>query len=90
MKKAMDEGAEELSARARIDARIAELGDWRGATLARVRALILAADPEIVEEWKWRGTPVWSHGGSQSVYAIDARVIGAVARWWCEGRGSGR
>ena len=46
----------------RIDARIAELGDWRGATLARVRALILQADPGIVEEWKWR-VPVWSHGG---------------------------
>lgn len=46
-----------------IDARIEELGDWRGKTLARVRALIKAADPEIVEEWKWRGVPVWSHGG---------------------------
>jgi hypothetical protein len=46
-----------------IDKRIAELGDWRGQTLAKVRALIHEADPEIVEEWKWRGTPVWSHGG---------------------------
>ncbi|MGO1074464.1 DUF1801 domain-containing protein [Inquilinus sp. CA228] len=46
-----------------IDARIEELGDWRGATLARVRALIKQADPEVVEEWKWRGVPVWSHGG---------------------------
>ena len=46
-----------------IDARIAELGDWRGATLARVRALIRQADPEVVEEWKWRGVPVWSHAG---------------------------
>ena len=46
-----------------IDARIAELGDWRGATLARVRALIREADPEVVEEWKWRGVPVWSHAG---------------------------
>lgn len=46
-----------------IDARIEELGDWRGATLARVRALIRQADPEVVEEWKWRGVPVWSHGG---------------------------
>jgi hypothetical protein len=45
-----------------IDARIQELGDWRGATLARVRALILEADPEIVEEWKWGG-PVWSRDG---------------------------
>ncbi len=47
----------------RIEARIAELGDWRGATLAKVRALIRAADPEVVEEWKWRGVPVWSHAG---------------------------
>src|SRR6187455_76670 len=46
-----------------IDARIEELGDWRGATLARVRALIKAADPEVVEEWKWRGVPVWEHDG---------------------------
>jgi len=46
-----------------IDARIAELGDWRGETLARVRALVKEADPEMVEEWKWRGVPVWSHGG---------------------------
>jgi hypothetical protein len=46
-----------------IDARIKELGDWRGATLARVRALIQAAVPEVVEEWKWRGVPVWSAGG---------------------------
>jgi hypothetical protein len=46
-----------------IDARIAELGDWRGETLRRLRALIQEADPGIVEEWKWRGVPVWSHGG---------------------------
>jgi hypothetical protein len=46
-----------------IDARIRELGDWRGETLAHVRALIQAADPEVVEEWKWRGVPVWSDGG---------------------------
>ena len=46
-----------------IDARIAELGDWRGRTLAQVRALIKQADPEVVEEWKWRGVPVWSHAG---------------------------
>ena len=51
------------SASARIDARINELGDWRGKSLAHVRQLIHDADPEIVEEWKWRGTPVWSHGG---------------------------
>ena len=46
-----------------IDARIQELGDWRGRRLSRLRALIQKADPEIVEEWKWRGVPVWSHGG---------------------------
>jgi hypothetical protein len=46
-----------------IDARIKELGDWRGAMLARVRMLIKQADPEVVEEWKWRGVPVWSHAG---------------------------
>jgi len=46
-----------------IDARIAELKDWRGETLARVRTLIMQADPEVVEEWKWRGVPVWSHAG---------------------------
>jgi hypothetical protein len=46
-----------------IDARIKELGDWRGETLGRLRALIKDADPEIVEEWKWRGVPVWSHDG---------------------------
>jgi hypothetical protein len=46
-----------------IDARIAELGDWRGKMLARLRALIKQADPAIVEEWKWRGVPVWAHDG---------------------------
>jgi hypothetical protein len=46
-----------------IDARIKELGDWRGEMLSRLRALIKEADPEIVEEWKWRGVPVWSHAG---------------------------
>ena len=46
-----------------IDARIAELGDWRGATLARVRALIKRAEPRVVETWKWRGVPVWEHHG---------------------------
>jgi hypothetical protein len=46
-----------------ISKRIAELGDWRGQTLGRMRKLIKAADPQMVEEWKWRGTPVWSHDG---------------------------
>src|SRR5690242_18561987 len=46
-----------------IDARISELADWRGETLAKVRKIILSADPGIIEEWKWMGTPVWSHTG---------------------------
>jgi len=46
-----------------IDEKIAELGDWRGDTLARMRGLIKEADPDVVEEWKWMGTPVWSHSG---------------------------
>ena len=60
MKKAPD--SDESPSR-RIDGRIRELGDWRGATLARVRALIRQADPDVVEEWKWRGVPVWYHDG---------------------------
>jgi hypothetical protein len=51
------------SASALIDERIKELADWRGKMLAKVRAILHETDPEIVEEWKWRGTPVWSHGG---------------------------
>ena len=58
--KATPEGKE---ASALIDRRIAELGDWRGETLARMRALIHEADPEVVEEWKWRGVPTWYHDG---------------------------
>jgi hypothetical protein len=54
---------EDESASQRITERIADLGDWRGETLGRIRALIKEADPEIVEEWKWMGTPVWSHDG---------------------------
>lgn len=46
-----------------IDARIEELGDWRGELLSRLRALVKEADPEVVEEWKWRGVPVWEHNG---------------------------
>ena len=46
-----------------IDARIEELGDWRGEMLSRLRALVKEADPEVIEEWKWRGVPVWSHDG---------------------------
>lgn len=46
-----------------IDAKIKELGDWRGQMLGRLRSLVKAADPEVIEEWKWRGVPVWSHDG---------------------------
>lgn len=55
--------AQDQTASQLIDAKIAALGDWRGATLARMRALIREADPDVVEEVKWRGVPVWSHGG---------------------------
>jgi len=51
------------SASEKISGRIAELGDWRGKTLARIRKLIKDADPDVVEEWKWMGTPIWSHDG---------------------------
>jgi hypothetical protein len=65
MKKRKSSAKEEKprSASRLIDARIKELGDWRGKTLARIRFLIKQADPEVVEEWKWRGVPVWSHAG---------------------------
>jgi hypothetical protein len=66
MKKANNgatEGAGGDSPSLLIDARIKELGDWRGEMLARVRMLIRQADPEVIEEWKWRGVPVWSHAG---------------------------
>ena len=59
---AMDEAQDQAASRL-IDEKIAALGDWRGATLARMRGLIQEADPDIVEEVKWRGVPVWSHGG---------------------------
>jgi len=57
------EASEGQSASELISKRIAELGDWRGKTLGRMRKLIKEADPEVVEEWKWMGTPVWSHDG---------------------------
>src|SRR5690242_18311762 len=61
MKKSRAKSAESPSEL--IDARIEDLGDWRGEMLSRLRALIKEADPEVAEEWKWRGTPVWSHDG---------------------------
>src|SRR3977135_1230001 len=57
------DASQDLPAPELISRRIAELGDWRGETLGRMRRLIKEADPEVVEEWKWRGTPVWSHDG---------------------------
>ena len=61
MKKSGSQGSQSPSQL--IDARIKELGDWLGEMLSRFRALVKQADPEVVEEWKWRGVPVWSHGG---------------------------
>jgi hypothetical protein len=57
------QGVAGASASQLIDARVAELSDWRGETLARIRALVKQADPDVVEDWKWRGVPVWSHAG---------------------------
>jgi hypothetical protein len=61
MKKSRSQESE--SASQLIDARIREFGDWRGETLGRLRALVKEADPDVVEQWKWRGVPVWSHDG---------------------------
>ena len=58
-----------------IDQRIRDLGDWRGETLARMRALILDADPEMTEEWKWMGTPVWSHHGNVCTGETYTKVV---------------
>ena len=63
MKQANDKTGDTASASGQIDARIAELTDWRGATLAKVRAIIKQADPEVEETWKWRGVLVWEHAG---------------------------
>jgi hypothetical protein len=60
---ALKEGTNGKSPSHLIDGRIKELGDWRGETLARIRDLVKQADPEVIEEWKWRGVPVWSHAG---------------------------
>ena len=59
----MKKNAESEDASQRIDGRIKELGDWRGEMLGRLRALVKAADPDVVEEWKWRGVPTWYHDG---------------------------
>ena len=59
----MASGSQTATPSQQIDTRIEELGDWRGEMLARIRAIIREADPDVVEEWKWRGVPVWSHAG---------------------------
>jgi len=67
-----------------IDARIKELGDWRGETLARVRTLIKQADPDVVEEWKWRGVPVWEHAGiicTGETYKAVVKMTFAKGAW---------
>jgi hypothetical protein len=58
-----------------IDARIRELDDWRGRTLAHVRALIRQADPDVIEEWKWRGVPVWSHDGMICIGETYKKIV---------------
>jgi hypothetical protein len=63
MKGGSKEGKAAVSPSRQIDARIKELSDWRGETLARIRSLIKQADPDVIEEWKWRGVPVWEHDG---------------------------
>ena len=66
-RKAVAKASAQMSASERIDKSIADLGDWRGARLAEIRTLIREVDPEVVEEWKWMGSPVWSH---QGMYAL--------------------
>ncbi|MGH8495205.1 MAG: DUF1801 domain-containing protein [Gammaproteobacteria bacterium] len=66
-RKAVAKSSDHMSASKRIDKKIADLGDWRGERLAEIRRLIHEVDPEVVEEWKWMGTPVWSHEG---MYAL--------------------
>jgi hypothetical protein len=74
IKGSLEQAAGEPASRL-IDQRIRDLKGWRGETLARMRALILEADPEIIEEWKWRGTPVWSHHGIVCTGESYAKVV---------------
>ena len=76
---------EGIAASQLIDARIAELDDWRGEMLGRLRALVKDADPEVVEEWKWRGVPVWSHDGivcTGETYKSVVKMTFAKERPW--------
>lgn len=74
-RKAVAKSSDHMSASKRIDQRIAELGDWRGERLAEIRKLIHEVDPEVVEDWKWMGSPVWSHEG---MYALANAHKGKV------------
>jgi len=74
-KKAVAKSPDPMSASKRIDQMIADLGDWRGERLAEIRELVHEVDPEVVEEWKWMGTPVWSHEG---MYALANAHKGKV------------
>ncbi|MBS0275743.1 MAG: DUF1801 domain-containing protein [Proteobacteria bacterium] len=67
--------AKDVSASKLIDARIRELGDWRGEMLARIRGIVRQADPGVVETWKWRGVPVWEHGGIVSTGETHKSVV---------------
>lgn len=71
----VDERVKGQSASRLIDRRIEEAAGWRGETLARMRALILKADPEVIEEWKWKGTPVWSHDGIICTGEVYTKVV---------------
>ena len=72
-----------------ISKRIAELGDWRGETLSRMRKLIKEADPDVVEEWKWMGTPIWSHDGIICTGESYKNVVEAYLRQGRVSEGSG-
>ncbi len=80
-------GQAETSPSQLIDARIKELGDWRGATLARVRAIIHRACPDVVETWKWRGVPVWEHHG---IICTGETYRNVVKLTFAKGGGAGR
>jgi hypothetical protein len=71
----MTQGEKEASPSELIDARIKELGDWRGEMLSRIRKLIKQADADVVEEWKWRGVPVWYHGGMICTGETHKKVV---------------
>jgi hypothetical protein len=83
-RKAVARSSDPMSASKRIDRMIADLGDWRGERLAAIRKLVHQVDPEVVEEWKWMGTPVWSHAG---MYALANAHKGKVKLTFLHGAG---